>query len=110
MKFYKEKITSKKEIKVSSFQSSIRDFSFIIEKDIFSLDLVSTIRDLDKDLIKSVTIFDSYEGENIKSTHKAIALEVKIQSDYKTLKDQEINDLSDKIIEKVKNKFNAKLR
>ncbi|MBS91862.1 MAG: phenylalanine--tRNA ligase subunit beta [Rickettsiales bacterium] len=110
LKFFREKNTSKNEIKVSSFQSSTRDFSFEIEKDTFSGDLVSTIRKIDKDLIKSVTIFDSYFGEKIKSSHKAIALEVKIQSDHKTLQDQEINDLSEKIIKEVKEKFDAKLR
>ena len=50
--------------------------------------------------------FDNYENENL----RAIALEVIIQSDSKTLSENEINELSTKIISQAKTQFNAKLR
>ena len=44
------------------------------------------------------------------SSRRAIGVEVVIQSNEKTLSEKEINNLSDKIIKTVENKFNAKLR
>ena len=55
------------------------------------------IRKIDKNLIKEVIIFDSYEGNKIDKNFKAVALSVKIQSDNKTLQDTEINELSKKL-------------
>ena len=51
-------------------------------------------------------VFDNYQNENFRS----IALEVVLQSSEKTLTENEINKLSEKIIDHAKTKFNAKLR
>ena len=59
-----------------------------------------------KKIISDVKVFDNYENENL----RAIALEVIIQSDSKTLSENEINELSTKIISQAKTQFNAKLR
>ncbi len=92
------------------YQSSIRDFSFEVKREILSVDLVNLIKKIDKNLIKDVLIFDCYEGKNIGSGLKAIAISVKIQSDNKTLEEGEINDLSNQIVSSVKEKFDAKQR
>ena len=63
-----------------------------------------------KNLIKEVIVFDSYEGDKIDKNYKAVAISVKIQSDNKTLEDSEINELSEKIVSNVLEKFNAKQR
>ena len=110
MNYHKPKNISKKEIKVSQYQSSSRDFSFEIKQEIFASDLISTIRKIDKELIKEVLVFDNYDGDNIKSGYRAIALSVTIQSDHKTLKDDEINDISEKIVNQINLKFDAKQR
>ena len=44
---------------------------------------------IDKTLIKKVKIFDVYEGKNIPSDKKSIALKVTIQSDKKTLNEDD---------------------
>ena len=64
------------------------------------------IKNIDRDIISDVKVFDNYENENL----RAIALEVIIQSDSKTLSENEINELSTKIISQAKTQFNAKLR
>ena len=90
----------------SSFQSSIRDFSFDVDKKLSSLDFVKEIRNIDKNIISDVKVFDNYENEDSRS----LAIEVLMQSHEKTLTENEINDLSKKIINHAKTKFNAKLR
>ena len=61
-------------------------------------------------LSKKIKIFDVYEGENIPSDKKSIALKVTIQSDEKTLNDNELKDISNRIIKSVEELTGAQLR
>ena len=108
--FQKKKSNAKGELKISLYQASVRDFSFEIKREILSNDLVSLIKKIDKNLIKEVIIFDNYEGNKIDKNFKAVAISVKVQSDNKTLQDSEINELSEKIVSNVIEKFDAKQR
>ena len=71
------------------------------------------INDLSDDFpqdIKNIKIFDVYEGENIPSDKKSIALKVTIQSDHKTLNESDLTNISKKIVSTVEEKTGAKLR
>ena len=48
--------------------------------------------------------------KNIPSGKKSIALTVTIQSDHKTLNENDLTDISKKIINSVEDKIDAKLR
>ncbi len=95
---------------VSDFQKSERDFAFIINKNFKSQELIEVISNIDKKLIKSVNIFDIYEGENIPNDMKSIALNVTIQSMFKTLSEKDLEKINDLIIKTVENKTGAKIR
>ena len=51
-----------------------------------------------------------YEGENIPSDKKSIAIKVSIQSDHKTLNENDLLDISNKIISSVESRVGANLR
>ena len=109
----KYKTQNKKEkptINFSDYQKSERDFAFIVQKNLQAQILIEIISNVDKSLIKNVKIFDVYEGENIPIDKKSIALKVTIQSDFKTLSEKDLNEISQKIISKVEDKASAKLR
>ncbi len=109
----KYKTQNKKEkptITFSDYQKSDRDFAFVVDKIFQAQDLIEIISNIDKSLIKNVKIFDVYEGENIPKDKKSIALKVTIQSDFKTLNEKDLNEVSKKIISSVEEKANAKLR
>ena len=106
----RKKTISKNELKTSPYQMSVRDFSFEINKSTLSSEITSTIKKIDINLIKDVHIFDSYENQKSNPDLRSIAIEVKIQSDKKTLDESEIQKISDNIIKNVTTKFNAKLR
>ncbi len=101
---------NKPTITFSDYQKSDRDYAFVVEKNFKAQDLIEIISGVDKSLIKNVKIFDVYEGENIPSDKKSIALKVTIQSDYKTLNEKDLNEISQKIISSVEVKAGAKLR
>ena len=100
----------KSKFEVSDYQKSERDFAFIVDKNFISQDLVDVIYNVDKKLIKEVKIFDVYQGENIPEDKKSIAINVSIQSNEKTLKEQDLDLLNKSIIELVEKKTGAKIR
>ncbi len=99
-----------KSLVLSDFQKSERDFAFLISKNINAQQLVDAIKNTDTSMIKKIKIFDVYEGENIPSDKKSIALKVTIQSDEKTLNDNELKDISNRIIKSVEEHTDAQLR
>ncbi len=94
----------------SEYQKSERDFAFIVDKNIHAQELYNLIKSVDLYLIKDISIFDLYEGENIPSEKKSLAFKVTIQSNDKALTENDINEVSNKIIKTVENKTGAKLR
>ena len=97
-------------INFSDYQKSDRDFAFVVQKEFKAQKLIDIISNIDKSLIKNIKIFDVYEGENIPQDKKSIALKITIQSDFKTLNEKDLNDISQKIITTVEEKTGAKLR
>ena len=61
-------------------------------------------------MIKEISVFDLYEGENIPSEKKSLALKVVIQSNDKTLTENDINAVSNEIIKTIEDKTGSKLR
>ncbi len=107
----KQKIKdSKSEYKFSDFQKSERDFAFIINKNFKSQELVNIIKSVDDKLIKSVRVFDVFEGENIPEGKKSIAVNVTIQSEEKTLNENDLENINKLIISSVESKSGAKIR
>ena len=100
----------KTQYKYSDFQKSERDFSFVLDKNFKVQELIEVIINVDKDLIKSVKVFDVYEGENITEGKKSIALNVTIQSLEKTLNEEDLNKINQLIISTVESKIDAKIR
>ena len=100
----------KTEYKYSDFQKSERDFAFVLDKNFKVQELIEIIKNVNKDLIKSVKVFDVYEGENIGAGKKSIALNVTIQSLEKTLNDADLNTINQLIISTVESKTDAKIR
>ena len=111
IKELKQKIKdTKSEYKFSDFQKSERDFAFIINKNFKSQELVKMIKSVDNKLIKSVRVFDVFEGENIPEGKKSIAVNVTIQSEEKTLNENDLDNINKLIISSVESKSGAKIR
>ena len=100
----------KTQYKYSDFQKSERDFAFVLDKNFRVQELIEIIINVDKDLIKSVKVFDVYEGENIDDGKKSIALNVTIQSLERTLNEEDLNKINQLIISTVESKTDAKIR
>ena len=94
----------------SQFQFSEKDFSFIFEKEQNLFEVQRFVNGVDKNLIKSVEFFDLYESKDLGDNSKSVTFRVTIQSKDKTLEDKDLDQLHKNILEKVSNKFKAKIR
>ena len=111
IELHKNKLKDQKnKYEYSDFQKSERDFAFIIDKNLNVQELVKIIYKIDSNLIKNVKVFDLYEGENIPSDKKSIALNVTIQSLQKSLNDKDLEKINNLIISTVESKTGAKIR
>ena len=100
----------KKSFQPSDFQKSQRDFAFVIDK-IFKIGLLERIiKQIDDSLIQEVTTFDVYEGENIPKDKKSVAINVTLQATDKTLTENDLDQISKKIIQVVSEKTGATIR
>ena len=101
---------SKRSFQASDFQKSERDFAFVIDDTLKIGLLEKIIKEVDESLIQNVVTFDVYEGENIPKGKKSIAINVTLQAKDKTLTDTDLDQISQKIIEIVKEKTGATIR
>ncbi len=93
--------TSKKKLELSDLQPISRDFAFIFDEEIKGQDIIKSVKKASPE-ISSVYIFDIYKGDKLEANKKSIALNVNIVPIEKTLSDEEIQNISNKIIENVK--------
>ena len=106
----KNKARKNKPLILNDLPQVERDFAFIVKEETKIGDLIKAISSTNKELIADISIFDIYQGDNIKDNHKSVALKVKLQPLNKTLTSEEIDAISQKIISKITNDFDAILR
>ena len=94
----------------NKYPSIVKDMAFIIDKNITADEITNTIKKSGGRLLTNINIFDIYKGNNIDKDKISIAFSLTFEDFNKTLTDEEINPIFNKIIEDVKDKYNAILR
>ena len=105
-----KKTTNKSQLILSDFQSVTRDFAFILDKNIKSSDLIKAALNVDTKIIKSAEIFDLFEDKSLGDDKKSMAIKVVLQSEEKTLDENDINSLSSKIVEAIEKSTSGTVR
>ncbi|MDD3190823.1 MAG: phenylalanine--tRNA ligase subunit beta [Candidatus Pacebacteria bacterium] len=94
---------------INKMPESEFDLAVVVDKDLEWQKIADSVFGLgDKNIIKVVP-FDVYEGENIDAGKKSVAFKVICQAEDKTLGDEEIKTIMDKIIEAL-GKFGGEIR
>ncbi|MDR2122500.1 MAG: phenylalanine--tRNA ligase subunit beta [Flavobacteriaceae bacterium] len=95
---------------VPKFPGSNRDLALLVNKEVKYLDLYKVAFETEKKVLKSVNLFDVYEGKNLPEGKKSYALNFFLQDENKTLTDRDIDKTMNKLLEKFSSQFNAELR
>ena len=87
-----------------------RDLAFLVDKKQPIGLLLEAAKTLSGQFVKQVALFDVYQGERIAEDKQSIALRLTLQADDKTLTDDEVNQIVDKVIQGLSQQFSAQLR
>ncbi|EPX79622.1 phenylalanine--tRNA ligase subunit beta [Salipiger mucosus] len=95
---------------LADLQAVERDFAFVVDADVQALDLVNAAAGADKALIEDVRVFDEFVGGSLGEGKKSLAITVRLQPTARTLKEQDIEAVAAKIVEKVGKATGGSLR
>jgi len=87
-----------------------RDFSLLLDTKVAFSDIQRIAKSVDKKLLKSVGLFDVYEGKNLPKGKKSYAVNFIFQDDEKTLKDKQVDAIMNNIRTKLESDLSAELR
>ena len=92
------------------YPSIVKDMAFILDRGIDVSDVIKTIKKASSKILQEIEVFDVYEGENIASDKKSVAFSLLFNGITKTLTDEEVMEIFNKVIDKVKDTHKAELR
>lgn len=83
---------------IAKYPAVTRDISMVVPKEILAGDIEKTIRQRGGKILESLSLFDIYEGDQIKAGYKSIAYSLVFRDMTKTLDDNEVNAAMKKIL------------
>ena len=92
----------------SKYPSIEKDFAFIVNNDVTNAEMKEAIKKSAGRILDSVNIFDIYE--NIEEGKKSMAYKLMFKDETRTLSDEEVMVVFNKVIKDIETKFDAKLR
>lgn len=87
-----------------------RDLALLLDKGITMAQVEATVRESERKLLRSVELFDVYEGKNLPEGKKSYAISMTLQDDERTLQDKQIDATMAKIIKNLQTRLGAELR
>ena len=107
---FKKKVGKMKYKEFSKFPSISKDIALVVDKNAVSKDIEKVIKSAGGSLLTNIEVFDVYTGIGVGIDKKSIAYSLTFSDMKKTLTDEEINTLMNKIIDAVSKKCSAELR
>ena len=95
---------------ISKFPAVDRDLAFAMPLELEVAEVEAEIRKAAGELLREVRVFDVFEGGNLAPGQRSVAFRLLFQSRESTLEDQTINELRDKVVNAVSQKFSITLR
>lgn len=104
------KPVAKRFTELLKYPKIIRDFAFVLDKNIDSNEVETTIINSSSKLLKNIKLFDIFESDSLGEGKKSLAYQLDFYDESRTLTEEEVDKDFWNIIEVVKTKHNAQLR
>ena len=95
---------------ISNYQPVIEDLAFVVSEEIPAAQVLDAIRKSGGSLLTKVELFDIYRGPQIAPGHKSLAYNLTYESTEKPISEKQILDIRNRIIRRVAETTNGKLR
>ena len=109
-KLYEASNTTKKYSPIAKFPAATRDISIIVDESVLAGDIYDIIKKAGGALIEKITLFDIYKGEQIEKGKKSMAYAIIYRNTKKSLTDEEVNKVHDRILKNLEKEVDAELR
>lgn len=97
-------------VPVPKYPAVKRDLALLLDRQVTFKDIRDMAFRTEKNLLKSVSLFDVYEGERLGAGKKSYAVSFTLLDEEKTLTDKQIDKIMNKLIGTYKHQFNAEIR
>ena len=87
-----------------------RDLAVVVNQDLTAKELTAAVEKAAQELVRSVTIFDVYQGPGIEAGRKSVALGLILQETSRTLTDEDADTVMSAVLCKLQQDFGAELR
>lgn len=95
---------------LAKFPSVNRDLALLIDKSVRFEELKDAAIQTERKYLKSVDLFDVYEGKGIEEGKKSYALSFVLKDDEKTMNDKQIDKIMQKFVRTFEKQFGASIR
>jgi phenylalanyl-tRNA synthetase beta chain len=95
---------------IPRFPSITRDIALVVDENVVAGELQKAIIEAGGKLLKEVSIFDVYKGDRLPEGKKSIAFSLRYYDPERTLTDEEVTAVHEKVIQAVEQQFGATLR
>ena len=87
-----------------------RDIALLVDEDIYVAEMESVIREAGGQLLEKVELFDVYRGKQVQEGKKSAAFNLTYRAGDRTLTDEEVVKVHQKVLDALKEKLDAVLR
>ena len=95
---------------VITYPAVRQDLAFVVDESVLAGDLIAAAREAAGPEVRQASVFDVYRGGQIPEGKKSIALAVAFQSPERTLSDADAQELRERIVAALAERFGAELR
>jgi len=92
------------------FPAIRRDLAVVVADEHAAADLLESLRKEAGDLLEKAVVFDQYRGKGIEKGCRSLAIGLIFRHVSRTLKDSEVDELIDRMVARLEERFDAKLR
>ncbi len=95
---------------LAKYPAVSRDLALLVDKNVEFARIEQIAFASEKKLLKSVKLFDVYEGKNLEAGKKSYAVNFTLQDETKTMNDKQTDAIMQRIIQNLEKQLGAKLR
>ncbi|HEX19778.1 MAG TPA: phenylalanine--tRNA ligase subunit beta [Acidiferrobacteraceae bacterium] len=95
---------------ISRFPSIRRDLALVLPENTPARSILGCVRQSAGELLVNLELFDEYRGEGIDSGRKSLALSLTFRDSSRTLKEDTVDALVDKVLSELRKMYEAHLR
>lgn len=110
LKIMSHKVRMMKYKEISKYPAIHKDLAFIVDQKVTSKEIMDVLKHIGGRMVTHIDVFDVYTGENVGENEKSIAYSITFEDATRTLTDEEVMKVFNKMIAEVESKLNAKVR